>query len=335
MKRSILSLMYLVQGMRKAGIDVDQKLQSIGLRIDALDPASVIHPSLEWDVLKVIGQDVEPEQGLWIGQHYTLAGYGPLLMLLVTCQNIRTVLEQGIRFQRLTHLTGQLGMELSEHEAALCYRPQNMNTQLGLMLAQSEISGTYKFIRDLYKMMGLSSPYIKIELPFEQPEDPQKLQVYQQYYGSNVKFGAPLASFWFEDSVLDVKIPSADSITFNLYEAKCIAELERLSSDEMVPSLIQRVQDYLELQSGSMPSMAETASALNVPERTLRHQLQQLNTSYKQIREDIIKDKALRLMEYNEYSIEIIAELLGYSEPAAFNHAFKRWFGRSPRQYMK
>ena len=106
-------------------------------------------------------------------------------------------------------------------------------------------------------------------------------------------------------------------------------------ADEQAPSLIQRVQDYLELQTGAMPSMAETAQALNLPERTLRHQLQQLNTSYKQIREDIIKDKALRLMEYKEYSIEMIAELLGYSEPAAFNHAFKRWFGQSPRQYTK
>jgi len=49
----------------------------------------------------------------------------------------------------------------------------------------------------------------------------------------------------------------------------------------------------------------------------------------------LIKNKALKLIEYKEYSIEVIAELLGYSEPAAFNHAFKRWFGQSPRQYSK
>lgn len=335
MKRSVLSLMYLIQGMRKAGIDVDQKLQTIGLRIDALDATSVIHPSLEWDVLKVIGHDVPPEQGMFIGQHYALAGYGPLLMLLVTSPNIRTVLEQGMRFQQLTHLTGQLGLDFREHQAALCYRPQNINSPLGLLLAQSEISGTYKFIRDLYKMMGLASPQIQIELPFDLPSEAQKLQVYHDYYGQQVSFGAPFASFWFEQSVLDIKIPSADAMTFNLYEAKCIAELNRLNADETVPSLIQRVQDYLELQTGVMPSMAETAQALNLPERTLRHQLQQLGSSYKQIREDIIKDKALRLIEYNEYSIEMIAELLGYSEPAAFNHAFKRWFGQSPRQYLK
>ncbi|MGE8650042.1 MAG: AraC family transcriptional regulator, partial [Acinetobacter sp.] len=41
MKRSVLSLMYLIQGMRKAGIEVDQKLQNIGLRVDALDPTSI------------------------------------------------------------------------------------------------------------------------------------------------------------------------------------------------------------------------------------------------------------------------------------------------------
>ncbi|MGX5698057.1 AraC family transcriptional regulator ligand-binding domain-containing protein [Acinetobacter kookii] len=335
MKRSILGLMYLIQGMRKAGIDVDPKLQSIGLRADALDPSSIIHPGLEWDVLKVIGQDVAPEKGLFIGQHYALAGYGPLLMLLVSSENIRTALEQGIRYQTLTHLTGVLSLKYKAQKVALCYAPEDLNSKLGLLRAQCEISGTYKFIQDLYKMMGLSIPRMHIELPFAQPENQQALDIYQEYYGAELQFAAESAEFWFDDAVLDVQIPSADKMTFNLYESKCIAELERLKGDESVPALVQRVQDYLELQEGGMPSMAETAQALQIPERTLRHQLQQVQSSYKQIREQLIKDKALRLMEYKEYSIEMIAELLGYSEPAAFNHAFKRWFGHSPRQYFK
>lgn len=335
MKRSILGLMYLIQGMRKAGIDVDPKLQSIGLRADALDPSSIIHPGLEWDVLKVIGQDVASEKGLFIGQHYALAGYGPLLMLLVSSENIRTALEQGIRYQALTHLTGVLSLKYKAQKVVLCYAPEDLNSELGLLRAQCEISGTYKFIQDLYKMMGLSIPRMHIELPFAQPENQQALDIYQEYYGAELQFAAESAEFWFDDAVLNVQIPSADKMTFNLYESKCIAELERLKGDESVPALVQRVQDYLELQEGGMPSMAETAQALQIPERTLRHQLQQVQSSYKQIREQLIKDKALRLMEYKEYSIEMIAELLGYSEPAAFNHAFKRWFGHSPRQYFK
>lgn len=336
MKRSILGLMYLIQGMRNAGIEVDTRLASIGIKADALDPSSTIHPDVELDILNTIGKKVKPEVGLYIGQHYALAGYGPLLMLLVTCNNIKSAFENGIRFQGLTHLYGGLGMTQSLQHVALTYQPIDLKTDMGLLRAQCEISGTYKFILDIYKMMGLSAPFIRVELPFDQPHDPAILSQYQQYYGSDLHFFANQASFQLNHDVLDVKIPSADPITFRLYESKCIDEIERLNEDNHAQNiLIERVRNYLELQLGMMPSMAETAQALNIPERTLRYQLQQLNTSYKEIREQLIKHKALRLIGYKEYSIEVIAELLGYSEPAAFNHAFKRWFGQSPRQYGK
>lgn len=66
------------------------------------------------------------------------------------------------------------------------------------------------------------------------------------------------------------------------------------------------------------------AFGLNIPERTLRHKLQQMQTSYKEIRERLIKQKTLKFIESSAYSIEQVAEMLGYSEPAAFNHTFKR-----------
>lgn len=336
MKRSILGLMYLIHGMRNSGIDVDTRLASIGIKADALDPSSIIHPSLEWDIQKVIGEGVKPEVGLLIGQHYALAGYGPLLMLLVTCGTIQDALKYGIHFQGLTHLFGHLGLVYSNKHVTLTYAPIDLDTEMGLLRAQCEVSGTYKFLQDIYKMMGLVAPNIRVELPFQQPKDLDVLNQYQAYYGLDLHFGAEKAAFQLDDAVMNVKIPSADPITFRVYEAKCMAEIERLNAEETnQSSLIQRVQGYLELQQGNIPSMSITAQALNIPERTLRYQLQQLNTSYKQIREQLIKHKALRLIEYNEYSIEVIAELLGYSEPAAFNHAFKRWFGQSPRQYGK
>lgn len=94
----------------------------------------------------------------------------------------------------------------------------------------------------------------------------------------------------------------------------------------MATCLVQCVQDYLELQQGIMPSMLERAQALQMPERTLRHQLYQLHNRYKHIGEQLMKDKVLTLIHYQEYSIEMIAELWAYSEPIAFNHVFKRSF---------
>jgi hypothetical protein len=46
--------------------------------------------------------------------------------------------------------------------------------------------------------------------------------------------------------VLEIKIPSADIITYRIYEAKCIKEIERLNEqDHQIPPIIQYVQDYL------------------------------------------------------------------------------------------
>lgn len=336
MKRSILGLMYLIQGMRQTEIDIDARLASIGLQADALDPSSIIHPSVERAIQNVIAKDVDPLVGLMVGQHYALAGYGPLLMLLVTSQTVYAAVQNGVRFQGLTHLSGILGSTINAQEAALTYQSNELLSDTDLFRAHCEISGTYKFIKDIYQMVGLEIPQIRVELPFDAPDDPSILQRYQYYYGNNIHFGAEQAVFWFDQELLDFKLPSADVITFRVYEAKCVAEIARLNEEEEILNpLIDRVQNYLELQKGILPTMTETAFALNIPERTLRHQLQQLNTSYKEIREQLMKHKALRLIEYKEYSIEVIAEMLGYSEPAAFNHAFKRWFGQSPRQYGK
>ncbi len=335
MKCSVLGLMYLIQGMRKVGIDVDQKLEKIGLRADALDASAIIHPQLEWDVLNILGVDLTPEQGIEIGQHYTLAGYGPLLMLLVTSPSIGVALAYVIEYQKLTHLTGKLQLKVDQQHVSLCYQPKDLETSLGQLRAHAEISGTHRFLKDIYKMMGLNAPEMLIHMPFSAPKSAAHHALYQQYYGTELIFNAPYASFCLDHAVLSVLIPSADSMTFRVYANKCQAELERLQTAVDIAPLIQRVQDYLELQQGVWPSMAETAQVLQLPERTLRHQLQQLGSSYKHIREQMIKEKALKLMEYQEYSIEMISELLGYSEPAAFNHAFKRWFGQSPRQYLK
>ncbi|CAM4399567.1 MULTISPECIES: AraC family transcriptional regulator [Acinetobacter] len=337
MKRSILGLMYLIQGMRHVGIDVDARLANMGIQADALDPSSIIPDEIEWDILQHISQDISPEQGLFIGQHYALAGYGPFLMLLVTSDTLHKALLNGVQYQQLTHLFGSLQLKIEDDLIYLLYRPIDLSMHLGQLRAQCEISGTYKFLQDIFKMMGLEVPQIQIELPFHRPKDLTLLAAYQDYYGQDVKFGCAQAAFILENTqILNTKIPSADILTYRIYEEKCLQDIQHLEKTASLKlTVVEYVEDYLEMQNGVIPSMAETACALDIPERTLRHQLQQMQTSYKEIRERLIKQKAIKFIENSSYSIEQVAEMLGYSEPAAFNHAFKRWFGLSPRQYNR
>ncbi|MDO2261722.1 hypothetical protein Q2438_25315, partial [Escherichia coli] len=92
-------------------------------------------------------------------------------MLLVTSHDIQTALEKGIQYQKLTHLFGTLSLQETENHIILNYLPVDLKTEIGLLRAQCEISGTYKFIQDIYTMMGLKMPDMRIDLPFPKPSD--------------------------------------------------------------------------------------------------------------------------------------------------------------------
>lgn len=335
MKRSVLGLIYFMHAIRKAGVDVEARLKTIGLKLDQFDHTSLIHPSVDWDIFEVIAADLHPEQGLWIGQQYTLTGYGSLLMLMLASPNIAVALEKGEQYHALTHLVGHIQAQRRQDKMMIYYEPDaSRHNRAALLRAQTEVSGTFKFIQELFKMMRMSLPDIHVKLPFDQPHHPEMLQQYRNFYGESVEFNMQRAEFYFAEDVTALSIPTANQYSFQSLDEQCLQELQRLQENQSVPIIVQRVQDYLELQHRSIPTMAQTAHALHLPERTLRHQLQQAQSSYKQIREDLIKAKAVALMESRAYSVEQVAEILGYSEPAAFNHAFKRWFGKSPKKFL-
>ena len=67
---------------------------------------------------------------------------------------------------------------------------------------------------------------------------------------------------------------------------KCLQDLKKLERSSCAKlTILEYVEEYLEMQNGVIPTtMFETACALKIPERTLRHKLQQMQTSYKEIR---------------------------------------------------
>ncbi|MFC5694973.1 AraC family transcriptional regulator ligand-binding domain-containing protein [Pseudomonas sp. GCM10022186] len=68
---------------------------------------------------------------------------------------------------------------------------------------------------------------------------------------------------------------------------------------------------------------------------TLRRHLQQLNTSFRRLPDEVRYDKARQLLVQTDLPIYLIAEQLGYSETASFRHAFQRWSGQSPSLYRR
>lgn len=80
-----------------------------------------------------------------------------------------------------------------------------------------------------------------------------------------------------------------------------------------------------------IPSLDEAAEELFLSTAQLRRRLYSRKTSYKKVVLDVRMTLALHYMEGNNFNVEEISTLLGYSEASAFSRSFKNYFKISPQ----
>ncbi|HEX7028891.1 MAG TPA: helix-turn-helix transcriptional regulator, partial [Gammaproteobacteria bacterium] len=84
---------------------------------------------------------------------------------------------------------------------------------------------------------------------------------------------------------------------------------------------------------GGKISESEIAGALNVSTRTLHRKLQSEGLNINMLLDETRKELAIHYLENSTLTIGEIAYLLGFSEPANFSRAFRRWTNTTPHAY--
>jgi len=82
-------------------------------------------------------------------------------------------------------------------------------------------------------------------------------------------------------------------------------------------------------------SLAETARALGLSQRTLHRRLHEEGTSFREVKDGLRREIAMARLEKSGASVADIAAELGYSEPSAFFRAFQGWTGVAPSIHRK
>jgi len=88
----------------------------------------------------------------------------------------------------------------------------------------------------------------------------------------------------------------------------------------------------LAMSDPHLPNITAIADALYLTPRSLQRRLEQENSSFREIMLDLKKQICSFLLRHKEYSVTSMSYVLGYAEPAAFIHSFKKWFGDSPER---
>lgn len=330
-KRAILGFIFTLQALRDMGADITCLQQKYGIDIDALSPDGEIERALELRIYADILPSLDDElAGLKIGTTMSLAGYGPLIMLLMTCKNVWEAFNTGIRYQQLTYLFGELRLEPGERESTLCLKPAVLPPVSRRFLLDRDMSGTYQLIRDIQMSLGLNLQPVRVGLAFPKPKDTKP---YEERYGCPVEFGTEDCFAVLPSEYLAVPFPAANKTAHQLYQKQCDALL--LQRSQQLNKLGEQVQDFLQLFSDTFPGVNEVAATFGMPERSFRRRLSEEQTSFRKLLDDVRYTKAQQLLRDTRLPVELIAQKLGYAESAAFIHAFQRWSGQTPAAFRQ
>ncbi len=169
----------------------------------------------------------------------------------------------------------------------------------------------------------------EVDLDFQKPEGFDK---YLNKMNIDMRFEQPHLISSFDKQYLGLKMVNADPIASQIAINQCESELSALGERRR---LAMRVRDILTHSEQHYLSIESVAERLHMSDRTLKRQLAAEGTSFSTLVDEVRYRHATSLLSRTDYSLEQIADELGYSDVANFSRAFKRWSGRSPSNWRK
>jgi AraC-like DNA-binding protein len=166
------------------------------------------------------------------------------------------------------------------------------------------------------------------------------LREFERFYGHSVEFGRTasegVASDLIEFSTDTLAIPliTADPKLLDALRPFCdmAAKKRQTAAGTLRAAVENEVEKLLPHGKANVETVAK-ALALSV--RTLARRLADEGTTYAEVVDELRRTLALQYVKEQGLSLSEIAWLLGYEGSTSFNHAFKRWTGRSPSAARK
>lgn len=128
-----------------------------------------------------------------------------------------------------------------------------------------------------------------------------------------------------------VQIQPDNRYVFGVLTERGDALLKGLESAETVRGKVEALIMPI-LHTGEV-SVETIAAKLNTSRQTLYRQLKDENATFEQVLDELRHRMALDYIAAKKVSVNETAYLVGFSDPASFSRAFKRWTGKSPREW--
>lgn len=325
----------VIQFAAHQGIDIEDLCFKV-----ALDPAILKRPdqripaSLHYAVWREVARLTGNENlALHLGTAFSLGNYGIVGYVLLNCQTLADVFEKFCRYTCLfcqgvfTRISISEGMAFFECDAF----PELRFYDGWLDVYRYDVEST--FASTLTAVKTLTGKPLRPSAVFFRHSPPADLSEYERFFQTDLKFSMPYNRLVFNATALDWSILSSNVSLLPLFEQHAEAMLGELNGgDRYTSKVVQIIEKQLK---GEIPLIDAVAAELAISTRHLQRELQTEGTSFQKLLDKTRQELALQHLENPDVPIHDITFLLGFSAPSAFNRAFKRWTGKTPRSYRR
>lgn len=153
---------------------------------------------------------------------------------------------------------------------------------------------------------------------------------YDRIFRVPVAFESGMNAMLIDEAWIYHPIARQPLYVFGILNERADALLKRLENSKSVRGRVESLLIPI-LHTGEL-SMTQIAKKMGLSRATLYRKLKDEEVGYEDLLDNLRHKMALHYLDNKKVSVSQAAYLVGFSNPSAFSHAFKRWTGRSPRQ---
>ncbi|MEG2358429.1 AraC family transcriptional regulator ligand-binding domain-containing protein [Acinetobacter sp.] len=269
----------------------------------------------------------EPTLGFHLGTQMRISIHGFIGYAIMTANDITDALVLANRFIQLRMPFLQLFFSTFGSKATV-----QLRTDVSLEPLRTEIAVALIFGMISMGKAITGTDYASGDIDFDFPKPEGFERFMAKFPHHQFRFDQPHLLLSFDKRYLGNKLVHADPIASQIAINQCEAELSALGERHR---LAMRVRDILTHSEQHYLSIEAVADRLHMSDRTLKRQLAAEGTSFSTLVDEVRYRHATSLLSRTDFTLEQIADELGYSDVANFSRAFKRWNGRSPSNWRK
>lgn len=317
----------ILEVARERGVDVDAVLREAGMTAATLvAPGTRVSPEVGRALGGALIRATQlPTMGLEAARHFRLTDFDLLGYVMKFSPTLGGVLTAASQYGRLLGDTADFRVELSQGQVAISLGRSGGRT----FLHEASDFAAAAMVFCIRELAGSELDPTEVSLPREQPRDERP---YQRLFRARVVFGAERAQLLYPASILTLPCRHADPQLAEILRRQADDALTKVPADAPL-ALRVRAQLARGLARGN-PELAEIAQQVAMSERTLRRHLREAGTGFRELLDDVRRERALLLADQGQHSATEIAVMVGFDDSAAFARAFRRWTGVLPRDYL-